>query len=43
MESTNEIRRVETLFHNTKENFLVLGSAGTGKSVLLRNGAFLNQ
>ena len=37
METTYEIERVETLFHNTKENFLVLGSAGTGKSVLLRN------
>jgi len=36
MEVTNEIERVQTLFHRTKENFLVLGSAGTGKSVLLR-------
>jgi ATP-dependent exoDNAse (exonuclease V) alpha subunit len=36
MEVTSEIERVETLFHRTKENFLVLGSAGTGKSMLLR-------
>src|SRR5947209_5478510 len=36
MEVTSEIERVETLFHRTRENFLVLGSAGTGKSVLLR-------
>jgi len=36
MEVTDEIERVETLFHRTTDNFLVLGSAGTGKSVLLR-------
>lgn len=35
-ERTDEHRRVEDLFHRTKQNFLVLGSAGTGKSYLLR-------
>ena len=33
---TDEIRRVENIFHNTNRNFLVLGSAGTGKSFLLK-------
>lgn len=33
---TDEIRRVENIFHNTSRNFLVLGSAGTGKSFLLK-------
>jgi type II secretory pathway predicted ATPase ExeA len=36
LESTPEIERVEFLFRKTQRNFLVLGSAGTGKSVLLR-------
>lgn len=31
-----EIRRAENIFHNTNRNFLVLGSAGTGKSFLLK-------
>lgn len=35
-ESTSEIERVELLFRKSNRNFLVLGSAGTGKSVLLR-------
>jgi len=35
-EATPEIDRVELLFRKSKRNFLVLGSAGTGKSVLLR-------
>lgn len=33
---TEEIRRVENIFQNTNRNFLVLGSAGTGKSFLLK-------
>lgn len=33
---TDEIRRAENIFHNTSRNFLVLGSAGTGKSFLLK-------
>ncbi len=33
---TEEIRRAENVFHNTNRNFLVLGSAGTGKSFLLK-------
>ncbi|MCX6898100.1 MAG: AAA family ATPase [Verrucomicrobia bacterium] len=36
LELTEEIRRVENIFHNTNRNFLVLGSAGTGKSFLLK-------
>lgn len=36
-ERTDEHRRVEDLFYRTKHNFLVLGSAGTGKSYLLRH------
>lgn len=32
---TEEIRRAENIFHNTNRNFLILGSAGTGKSFLL--------
>ena len=35
-ESTSEIERVEILFRKSNRNFLVLGSAGTGKSELLR-------
>jgi ATP-dependent DNA helicase PIF1 len=35
-ETTDEHRRAENLFHRTNRNFLVLGSAGTGKSCLLR-------
>ncbi len=34
--TTNEMRRVERLFHETRKCFVVLGGAGTGKSVLLR-------
>lgn len=33
---TEEIRRAENIFHNTSRNFLILGSAGTGKSLLLK-------
>lgn len=33
---TEEIRRAENIFHNTNRNFLILGSAGTGKSFLLK-------
>ncbi|MBI5384593.1 MAG: AAA family ATPase [Verrucomicrobia bacterium] len=33
---TEEIRRAENIFLNTNRNFLVLGSAGTGKSFLLK-------
>ena len=33
---TDELRRAENIFHNTNRNFLILGSAGTGKSVLLK-------
>jgi ATP-dependent DNA helicase PIF1 len=35
-ELTDELRRAENIFHNTKRNFLILGSAGTGKSFLLK-------
>lgn len=35
-ELTDEIRRAENIFHNTNRNFLILGSAGTGKSFLLK-------
>lgn len=35
-ELTEEMRRAENIFHNTNRHFLVLGSAGTGKSVLLK-------
>jgi hypothetical protein len=35
-EVTDELRRAEHLFHNTNRNFLILGSAGTGTSVLLK-------
>jgi ATP-dependent DNA helicase PIF1 len=35
-ELTDELRRAENIFHNTNRNFLVLGSAGTGKSFLLK-------
>lgn len=34
--STDEIRRAENIFHNTNRNFVILGSAGTGKSFLLK-------
>ena len=33
---TGEMRRIENIYNNTSRNFAVLGSAGTGKSVLLR-------
>ncbi len=36
LESTPEIERVDILFRKSNRNFLVLGSAGTGKSLLLR-------
>jgi GTPase SAR1 family protein len=35
-ESTSDIDRVGLLFRKSRRNFLVLGSAGTGKSLLLR-------
>jgi ATP-dependent DNA helicase PIF1 len=37
LDTTTEIERIRALFNTTRKNFLVLGSAGTGKSVLLRN------
>ena len=33
---TPEIERIKLLMHSSQRNFLVLGSAGTGKSLLLR-------